>query len=77
MKLKLGQYFAADVWLTLRSCFLADILKLGLVMILNLNLIELLMFGSDFEVYKGARQKLLSRFCPLRGGGPPLSAKLF
>ena len=28
-------------------------------------------------VYKGRCQKLLSRFCPLRGGVPPLSAKLF
>ena len=46
MKLKFGQYFAADVWLRLRS----NILKLGLIKILTLDLVEMLIFGRDFEV---------------------------
>ena len=29
------------------------------------------------EVFKGTRQKRFSGFCPLRGGGTPLSAKGF
>ena len=50
MKLKLGQYFADDVWLRLRSLILVNILKLGLVNNLTLDLVEMLMFGWDFEV---------------------------
>ena len=50
LKLKLGQYFAADVWLRLWSLILVKILKLGLVKILSLHLVEMLMFGWDFEV---------------------------
>ena len=50
MKLKFGQYFAADVWLRLRSWILVNILKLGLVKIFTLDLFEMLMFGRDFEV---------------------------
>ena len=50
--LKFGQYFAADVWLTLQNWILVKIPKLGLVMILNLDLVEMLMCGWrwDFEV---------------------------
>ena len=47
LKLKFGRYFAADVWLTLRSWILVKILKLALVKILSLRM---LMFGWDFEV---------------------------
>ena len=50
MKLKFGQYFAADVWLRLRSRIMVNILKLGLVKIFTLDLFEMLMFGRDFEV---------------------------
>ena len=35
LKLKLGQYFADDVWLRLRSLILVEIMKLGLVKILK------------------------------------------
>ena len=35
LKLKFGQYFAAEVWLRLRSLILVNILKLGLVNILT------------------------------------------
>ena len=50
LKLEFGQYFAADAWLRSRSWILVKILKLGLVKILSLHLVEMLMFGSDFEV---------------------------
>ena len=50
LELKFGQYFAADVWLRLWRWILVNILKLGLVKILILDLVEILMFGSDFEV---------------------------
>ena len=50
LKLKFGQYFAADVWLRLRSLILVKILKLGLVKILSLHLVKMLMFGWGFEV---------------------------
>ena len=50
LKLKFGQYFAADVWLRLRSWILVKIMKLGLVKILSLSLVEMLMFGWDFKV---------------------------
>ena len=50
LKLKFGQYFAADAWLRLRSWIFVNILKLGLVKILTLDLVEKLMFGWDFEV---------------------------
>ena len=42
LKLKFGQCFAADVWLSL---ILVNILKLGLVKISTLDLVEMLMFG--------------------------------
>ena len=45
LKLKFGQYSAADVWLRLRSWFSVKILKLGLVKILSLSLVDMLMFG--------------------------------
>ena len=35
MKLKFGQYFAADVWLRFGSLILIEILELGLVKILE------------------------------------------
>ena len=44
LKLKFGQYFAADVWLKLRSWILVKIMKLGLVKILCLSLVEMLRF---------------------------------
>ena len=50
LKLKFTQYFAADVWFKLWSWILVNILKLGLVKILTLDLVEMLMFGWDFEV---------------------------
>ena len=50
LRLKFGQYFAADVWLRLRSFILVNILQLGLVKISSLDLVEMLMFGWDFEV---------------------------
>ena len=50
MKPKFGQYFAADFWLRLRSSILEEILKLGLVKILSLRIVEMLMFGWDYEV---------------------------
>ena len=50
MKLKFGQYFAADVWLRLRSLILVKILKLGSVKILSLSVVEILILGQDFEV---------------------------
>ena len=50
LKLKFGQYFAADVWLKLWSWILVMILNLGLVKILSLSLDEVLKFGWDFEV---------------------------
>ena len=46
-----GQYFAADVWLRLWSWILVEILKVGLLKILCLSLVEMLMFGLDFEAY--------------------------
>ena len=49
-KLKFGQYFAADVWLRLRSWILVNNLKLGLVKILSSDLVEILMFVWDFEI---------------------------
>ena len=45
LKLKFGQYFAADFWLRLQSWILVNILKLGLVKIFTLDLVELLIFG--------------------------------
>ena len=50
LKLKFGKYFAADVWLRLRGWILVKIVKLDLVNILSLDLVEMLMFGWDFEV---------------------------
>ena len=50
LKLKFGQYFAADVWLRLRSWILVNILKLGLLKIFTLDLVAMLMFCWDFEV---------------------------
>ena len=47
---ELGQYFAAVVWLRLRSWILVKIMKLGLVKILSLKLVEMLMSGWDFKV---------------------------
>ena len=35
------------------------------------------LWAKDDRDIKGSRQKLLNRFFPLRGGVPPLSAKLF
>ena len=45
LKLKFGEYFAADVWMRLRSYILVKIMKLDLVKILSLSLVEMLMFG--------------------------------
>ena len=50
LKLKFGQYFAADVWLRLQSLILVKILKLGLANILSLSLVQILIFGWDLEV---------------------------
>ena len=50
LKQEFGQYFAADVWLRLQSWILVKILKLGLAKILSLSLVEILMFGWEFEV---------------------------
>ena len=50
LKLKFGQYFAADFWLRLRSWILVNILKLDLVLILTLDLVKMLMFDWDFKV---------------------------
>ena len=50
LNVKFGQYFAADVWLRLRSWILVKIMKLGLVKILSLSLEEMLIFGWDFKV---------------------------
>ena len=55
LKLKFGQYFAADVWLRLRSWILVKVMKLGLVKILSLSLVEMLMFGWDFKVNAKSR----------------------
>ena len=49
-KVKFGKYFAADVWLRLRSWILVNIMMLGLVKILTLDLVEMLMFGWDFVI---------------------------
>ena len=64
LKLNFGQYFAVDVWLSLRSLILVKILKLGLVKILSLHLVEMLMFGWDFEVDAGrdSEDEIWSRF---------------
>ena len=48
-KLNFGQYFAADIWSSVRSWILVRILKLGLIKILSFS-VEILMFGCDFEV---------------------------
>ena len=48
LELKFGQYFAADVWLTLRNWILVKIPKLGLFKILTLGLVGMLMFGWKF-----------------------------
>ena len=40
----------ADFWLRLRSRILVNILKLGLVKILTLDLVKMLMFGRNIEV---------------------------
>ena len=40
MRLKFGHYFAADVWLRLRSWILVKILKLDLAENLSLSLVE-------------------------------------
>ena len=42
LKLKFGQYFAANVWLRLRSWILVKIMNLGLVNILTLDLVKML-----------------------------------
>ena len=55
LKLKFGEYFAADVWFRLRSWILVNIPKLDLVKILTLDLVEMLMFGCDFEVNAPSR----------------------
>ena len=50
MKLKFGQYFAADVWLRLLSKILVKIMKLGLDKNLILSLVDMLMFSQNFKV---------------------------
>ena len=54
LKLKFGQYFAADAWLRSRSWFLVKILKLGPVKIFSFSLVEILMLklmlNRDFEI---------------------------
>ena len=55
LKLKFGQYFAPDVWWRLRRWILVNILKLGLVKILTLDLVKMLMFGWDFEINAWSR----------------------
>ena len=50
LKLKFGQHFAADVLKRWQIWILVNILKLGLVKILTWDLVEMLMFGWDFEV---------------------------
>ena len=47
LRMKFGQYFAADVWFRLRSWIYFKILKLGLVKNLGLGLVEILMFFFD------------------------------
>ena len=51
LKLRFGQYFAADVWLRLQSWILVKILKLGLVKILCLNLVEMLNRDSEILIW--------------------------
>ena len=55
LKLKFSHYFAADVWLRLRSWILVNIQKLGLVKIFNWDLVKILMFGWNFEVNAWSR----------------------
>ena len=50
MKLKFSQFFAADVWLRLRSLILVKILKLGLVKILSFSIVEI----RDYEIEIGS-----------------------
>ena len=58
MKLKFGQYFAADVWSRLQSLILVKILNLGWVKILSLDLVGMLclvqilklMLNQDSEI---------------------------
>ena len=62
LKLMFGQYFAANVWLRLRSWILVKIMKLGLVKILCLSLVKMLMFGWDFKVFYQDFVEVWSRF---------------
>ena len=55
LKLKFGQYFAADIWLRLQSWILVKIMKLGLVKTFCLSEVEMLMFGWDFKVNASSR----------------------
>ena len=61
MKLKFGQYFAADVWLSLQSWILAKILKLDLVKILSLSLVNFLKLKFDQDLYKNLWYELNPR----------------
>ena len=46
MILKFSQFFAADVWLRLRSLILVEILKLGLVKILKFKFRDVAFFQA-------------------------------
>ena len=54
-KLEFGHYFASDILQRLRSWILIEMLKLGSVNILNFSLVEMVMFGWDFEVNAWSR----------------------
>ena len=56
--LKLKSCGDANVWLRLRRWILVNILRLGLVKILTLDLVEMLMFGWDFEANAWSRLQL-------------------
>ena len=64
MKLKFGQYFAADVWLRLQSLILVKILKLGLVKILTLDLVKMLILVEILKLILNPNSEILicSRF---------------
>ena len=59
MKLKFGQYFAADVWLRLQSWILVNILKLGLVKIFTLDFFEMLLC-YEVESWSSFEAKILN-----------------
>ena len=61
LKLQFGQYFAADVWLSLQSWILAKILKLDLVKILSLSLVKFLKLKFDQDLYKNLWYELNPR----------------